>query len=215
MHAAASVPELITVTATSHSATYATLRAYRIVGGKRIRIFGPWTARVGYHGIAEPGKKREGDGRTPSGRYGFSFFFGVLPDRGFSFHFRHAYSDDYWDDDPASVRYNEWVDARKHDPGANPEPLHVRPAYDYAAVIAYNTARVRGRGSAIFLHTGTGSATAGCVSLPFTELVRLLRWLKPADHPQISISARQALQGQPQARPAHGGTPLPVLPSAG
>jgi L,D-peptidoglycan transpeptidase YkuD (ErfK/YbiS/YcfS/YnhG family) len=188
--AAASVRQLITVTATSHSATYATVRAYRVSRGKRIGIFGPWRARVGYNGIAESGKKREGEGRTPSGIYGFGFFFGVLPDRGFSFRFRFADADDYWDDDPASARYNEWVDARWRDPGADPEPLHVRPAYDYAAVIAYNTARVRGLGSAIFLHVGTGSPTAGCLSLPFAELVRVLRWLKPADHPQISISAR-------------------------
>ena len=68
--------------------------------------------------------------------------------------------------------------------------MHQVPAYDYAAVIAYNTARVRGRGSAIFLHVGTGSATAGCVSLPRLELLRILRWLRPAAHPQITISAR-------------------------
>ena len=46
-----------------------------------------------------------------------------------------------------------------------------------------------GLGSAIFLHVGTGTATAGCVSLPGAELVRVLRWLRPADRPRISISA--------------------------
>jgi L,D-peptidoglycan transpeptidase YkuD (ErfK/YbiS/YcfS/YnhG family) len=184
------VRQVITVTASSRSATYATLRAYRIAGGKRVRVFGPWTARVGYNGIAAPGRKREGDGRTPSGTYGFSFFFGVLPDRGFSFRFRHAYADDYWDDDPASARYNEWVDVRRHDAGADPEPLHVVPDYDYAAVIAYNTARVPGRGSAIFLHVGSAAPTLGCVSLPYAELVAVLRWLRPADDPRITISAR-------------------------
>jgi L,D-peptidoglycan transpeptidase YkuD (ErfK/YbiS/YcfS/YnhG family) len=188
--AAEQVRQLITVTAASHSSTYATLRAYRVVSGKRIKVFGPWTARVGYNGIAKPGRKREGDGRTPSGKYGFSFFFGVLADRGFSFRYRRAYSDDYWDDDPASARYNEWVDIRRHRAGSDPEPLHVVPAYDYAAVIAYNTARVPGLGSAIFLHVETGGPTLGCVSLPFAEVVRILRWLRPADRPRIVISAR-------------------------
>ncbi len=150
--------QLITVTAASHSATSAVLRAYRVC-------------------------------RTPSGTYGISFFFGVQPDRGFAFSFRHAYTYDYWDDDPASARYNEWVNARKHDPGARPEPLHRVPAYDYAAVIAYNAARVPGRGSAIFLHVGTGGATAGCVSLPRARLIKILRWLRPRDHPRITISA--------------------------
>jgi len=180
--------QLITVKSASYSATSAVLRAYRISHGKRIRVFGPWTARVGYNGIAKPGAKREGDGRTPSGSYGFSFFFGVQRDLGFAFSYRHAYSYDYWDDDPASPRYNEWVDTHNGDAGANPEPMHQVPAYDYAAVIAYNTARTPGLGSAIFLHVGTGSATAGCVSLPRTRLIKIMRWLKPGAHPQIAIS---------------------------
>jgi L,D-peptidoglycan transpeptidase YkuD (ErfK/YbiS/YcfS/YnhG family) len=64
------------------------------------------------------------------------------------------------------------------------------PAYDYAAVIAYNTARTPYLGSAIFLHVGTGGSTAGCVSLPRAELIRVLRWLRPADNPRIDISAK-------------------------
>jgi L,D-peptidoglycan transpeptidase YkuD (ErfK/YbiS/YcfS/YnhG family) len=183
------VRQLITVTAASHSATSAVLRAYRVSGGKQVLVLGPWTARVGYNGVAKPGRKREGDGRTPSGTYGISFFFGVQRDLGFSFSFRHAYTYDYWDDDPASARYNEWVNARKHHPGARPEPLHQVPAYDYAAVIAYNTARVPDLGSAIFLHVGTGTATAGCVSLPRARLIKILRWLRPHDQPRITISA--------------------------
>jgi L,D-peptidoglycan transpeptidase YkuD (ErfK/YbiS/YcfS/YnhG family) len=179
--------QLITVTASSYPATRATLSAYRWQGGRWVRVFGPWTARVGYHGIARPGRKREGDGRTPSGTYGFQFFFGVRANPGVKFAFRHAYRYDVWDDDPASPRYNEWVDDRHTDPGAKPEPMHQVPAYDYAAVIAYNTARLPGRGSAIFLHAGTGSATAGCVSLPAGQLLDVLRWLSPAHSPRITI----------------------------
>ena len=186
-----SARQLITVTAASYAATHAILRAFRISGGKRVLVFGPWTARVGYNGVARPGKKREGDGKTPSGNYAISFFFGVQRDLRFAFSFRHAYTYDYWDDDPASPRYNEWVNSRKHNPGADPEPMHRVPAYDYAAVIAYNTARTPGLGSAIFLHVGTGSATAGCVSLPRARLINILRWLKPENHPRIAISAGQ------------------------
>jgi L,D-peptidoglycan transpeptidase YkuD (ErfK/YbiS/YcfS/YnhG family) len=187
---AVAVQQLITVQAPSYLATYATLRAYRVVGTQRTLVFGPWRARVGYNGVARPGRKHEGDGKTPSGTYGFSFYFGVQPRLGFAFPFRHAFVYDVWDDDPSSPLYNEWVDKRRHDPGRDPEPMHQVPAYDYAAVIAYNTARVPGQGSAIFLHVGTGSATAGCVSLPRPELIRVLRWMRPAADPQITISAR-------------------------
>ncbi|HUA43431.1 MAG TPA: L,D-transpeptidase family protein [Streptosporangiaceae bacterium] len=186
----AGVRQLITVTAASRSATFATFRAYRIADGHVVEVFGPWTARVGYNGVAPPGRKREGDGRTPSGTYGFSFFFGVRPGDGFVFPYRHAYRYDFWDDDSASARYNEWVNAREHNPGARPEPMHQMPAYDYAAVITYNARRVPDLGSAIFLHVGTGTPTAGCVSLPRSELLEVLRWLRPRDDPRIRISAR-------------------------
>jgi L,D-peptidoglycan transpeptidase YkuD (ErfK/YbiS/YcfS/YnhG family) len=188
--AGTAVEQLIVVRAASYKATYATLTGYRVSGGTRVRVFGPWTARVGYNGIARPGRKHEGDGKTPSGTYGFSFFFGVQPKLRFLFPFRHAFRYDVWDDDPASPLYNEWVDDRVGNPGANPEPMHNVPAYDYAAVIAYNTARVPGLGSAVFLHVGTGGSTGGCVSLPRAELIRVLRWLRPRDHPRITISAR-------------------------
>jgi L,D-peptidoglycan transpeptidase YkuD (ErfK/YbiS/YcfS/YnhG family) len=182
--------QLIRVTTASYHTSYARFTAYRRAGATWVRVFGPWQARVGYNGMAPPGKKREGDGRTPSGKYGFSFFFGVQPNPGFAFKFRHAYRYDVWDDDPASPRYNEWVDTRRHNAGASPEPMHQVPAYDYSAVITYNAARVPGLGSAIFLHVGTGSATAGCVSLPEHKLLEVLRWLRPDRFPQIRLRVR-------------------------
>jgi L,D-peptidoglycan transpeptidase YkuD (ErfK/YbiS/YcfS/YnhG family) len=184
------VTQLITVTATSHSSTYARFVAYHWSRGRWVRKFGPWTARVGYNGIARPGAKREGDGKTPSGSYGFSFDFGVLANPGVTGTYRRARSYDWWDDDPKSASYNEWIDTRYSSAGHNPEPMDNQPAYNYGAVIAYNTARVPGRGSAIFLHVGTGSSTAGCVSLPQRELLAVLRWLRPAEHPRITISVK-------------------------
>jgi L,D-peptidoglycan transpeptidase YkuD (ErfK/YbiS/YcfS/YnhG family) len=179
--------QLITVSAASYGATYATLTAYRRSAGRWRPVFGPWTARIGRGGFAPRGLKREGDGRTPSGTFGFGFFFfGVLPNPGVRFRYRQSQPYDFWDDDPASPRYNEWVDQQRADPGLNPEPMDVS-GYDYGAVIAYNTARTPGRGSGIFLHVNIGIATAGCVTLPMDELLRVLRWLNPARSPQIRM----------------------------
>jgi L,D-peptidoglycan transpeptidase YkuD (ErfK/YbiS/YcfS/YnhG family) len=136
--------------------------------------------------LAPPGAKREGDGRTPSGTFGFQFFFGVDPSPGVHFPYRRVYPYDVWDDDPASPLYNEWVDERYGNPGADPEPMDVS-AYDYGAVIAYNTARTPGLGSAIFLHINIGTPTAGCVTLPVGELLEILRWLNPAASPRIEM----------------------------
>ena len=178
--------QLITVSAASYGATYATLTAYRRSAGRWRRVFGPWTARIGRGGFAPRGLKREGDGRTPSGTFAFGFFFGVLPDPGVRFGYRQSQPYDFWDDDPASPRYNEWVDQRRADPGLSPEPMDVS-GYDYGAVIAYNTARTPGLGSGIFLHVNIGIATAGCVTLPMGELLRVLRWLDPARSPRIRM----------------------------
>jgi len=176
------------VTASGYGATTATFTAYRRSADGWQALFGPWTANVGYNGLAPPGEKAEGDGRTPSGIYGFGFFFGVQPDPGVRFPYRPVTSRSIvWDDDPASPLYNQWVDSTQQDPGADPEAMYQPGAYAYGAVIAYNTARTPGLGSAIFLHVSTGGSTAGCVSLPTSELLDVLRWLDPAQAPRIVI----------------------------
>ena len=180
--------QLVTVTAAAYGATQAELTAYQRVDGTWHRVFGPWIAWIGRNGMAPPGAKREGDGRTPSGTFGFGFFFGVDPDPGVHFPYRRIDTYDVWDDDPSSPLYNEWVDDRHANPGAAPEPMDVS-AYDFGAVIAYNTARTPGRGSAIFLHINIGTPTAGCVTLPVGELLEILRWLNPADSPRITMGA--------------------------
>jgi len=185
---AGSAGQVVVVTAPRYGATTATLTAYQREGAGWQKAFGPWTAHVGTRGVAPPGEKREGDGRTPSGTYGFDFFFGVAADPGVRFPHRRVTSRSIvWDDDPGSPRYNTWVDLSMEEAGDEPEPMYVSPAYDHGAVIAYNTARTPGLGSAIFLHVSTGGATAGCVSLPAGQLVEVLRWLDPGQSPRIVI----------------------------
>jgi L,D-peptidoglycan transpeptidase YkuD (ErfK/YbiS/YcfS/YnhG family) len=180
------VRQLITITAAAYGDTYAVLTAYQRTSHGWHRVFGPWTARIGRNGFAPPGHKREGDGRTPSGSFLIPFFFGAGRNPGFRFRYREVRPYDFWDDDPASPRYNEWVDSRHASPGANPEPMDVSAYYD-GVVIGYNTARTPGLGSAIFLHLNIGIATAGCVTLPPGELLPLMRWLSPDHSPRIRM----------------------------
>lgn len=185
-----SVLQLITVLAKTSAATTADLNAYTRASASQPwrKVMGPVTVRVGRHGIAAAGAKREGDGKTPSGTYGLSFAFGIRANPGAHLPWR-AVTGRYivWDDDSASARYNEWVDTRTASAGRNPEPLDISPVYDEALVIAYNTARQPGLGSGIFVHVSTGQATSGCVSLPASGVVALVRWLQPGLHPAIQI----------------------------
>jgi L,D-peptidoglycan transpeptidase YkuD (ErfK/YbiS/YcfS/YnhG family) len=55
-------------------------------------------------------------------------------------------------------------------------------------VIGYNTARVPGRGSGIFLHASFGRATTGCVALARPLLDRLLVWIRMRPVPRVAIA---------------------------
>jgi L,D-peptidoglycan transpeptidase YkuD (ErfK/YbiS/YcfS/YnhG family) len=172
--------QAVVVTADGYGSTTATLTTWQRAGGGWEPVAGPWPAWVGYSGFAPPDEKREGDGRTPSGTFGFDFRFGVEPDPGGAMPYRRVTGPSIvWDDVPSSPSYNQWVD------GGTGEAMYVSPVYDYGAIIAYNTARTPGLGSAIFLHVSKGAPTAGCVSLPVDRLLAVLRWLDPARSPVI------------------------------
>ena len=184
---------MITVAAGGYGTSVATLTAYQRGASGWTQVFGPWTANVGRNGVAPAGEKREGDGRTPSGTFGFDFMFGVNPNPGVKFPFRPITGTNIvWDDDPSSASYNLWIDTNTASAGVSPEPMYVG-AYGSGAVIAYNTARTPGLGSAIFLYLSSGASTAGCVALPSSELLALLRWLDPAQQPRIAIGTLDAL----------------------
>jgi L,D-peptidoglycan transpeptidase YkuD (ErfK/YbiS/YcfS/YnhG family) len=185
--------QVIAVTSSGYGTSYATVRAWRHRSDGWHKVFGPWPARIGYKGFARRGDKREGDGRTPTGSFHFQFMFGVQSDPGVRFHFRRALRSSYWDDDSSSANYNRWVDGRRDATGRDPEPMHVSPTYNYGVVIGYNRSRTPGRGSAIFLHVSHVGATTGCVSIPQSRVVKVLRWLRPGLHPRIIMGTRSAV----------------------
>jgi L,D-peptidoglycan transpeptidase YkuD (ErfK/YbiS/YcfS/YnhG family) len=181
-------PQRIHVVAPSVRSTTATLTVTEC--GRR--LFGPWRARVGYHGLSA--HHREGDGTTPLGTYAVGpVVYGLAPNPGLRLRYHHLVCGDWWDEDPRSATYNSF----RHLPcGAAPpfaggsEALwRATVAYRLFAVVDYNEARVPGRGSGIFLHVDTGRATNGCVSVAEPLLRRLLRALRPGATIGIAISA--------------------------
>jgi L,D-peptidoglycan transpeptidase YkuD (ErfK/YbiS/YcfS/YnhG family) len=191
--------QVVAVVAGGYGDTTATLTAYQEGPDGWTQVFGPWPAEVGEAGFAPPGEKQEGDLRTPSGSYGFGFFFGIDTDPGVMFPWRSISSSDVWNDDPASADYNEWIDEATQGvaaAGSDPEPMYDPPYYDYGAVIDYNMYPVSHTppdGSAIFFHY-SATPTVGCVALPDVgELVSVLKWLDPADDPRIIMGTESAV----------------------
>lgn len=159
------------------SGSSATFRACERRQGTWVSVLGRMRGHVGHRGVAPAGAKREGDLRTPSGTFALGRGFGVRADPGGTwFSWRRATRDDVWVDDPGSDLYNTWQQLPANGRWDSAESLYQPLDYAYAQVVDYNTARVPGRGSAIFLHVDDGDPTLGCITLPRTDLLRVFRW---------------------------------------
>lgn len=134
-------------------------------------------ASIGKNGI---GKSREGDGKTPAGKYRFTMAFGRKSDPGCSLGYTQVDGNCFWVDDPESKYYNSFADTRSVTPDwKSAENLYGAGAsYNYALALDYNAARVPGKGSAIFVHCRpTGGA--GCIAMEESMVKKLLVNVKP------------------------------------
>jgi L,D-peptidoglycan transpeptidase YkuD (ErfK/YbiS/YcfS/YnhG family) len=163
-------------------------------------VRGGWTqvgpavdAHLGTAGLsAHPS---ESSTATPIGSYTLTQAFGSLPDPGTSLPYRQTTPADWWISEPGLL-YNTLQHCASNCPFTTGDPnehlYYAVPYYRYAVVIDYNTANSptgvrQGAGSAFFLHVTVGQPTQGCISIPESRLVELLRWLDPSTHPRILI----------------------------
>jgi L,D-peptidoglycan transpeptidase YkuD (ErfK/YbiS/YcfS/YnhG family) len=151
----------------------------RVAPGRYVMQRGPYAGHVGRNGVAAPGAKREGDGKTPYGAYPMRGGFGIYANPGLAASWLVTTWRDVWVDDSRSSLYNTHQRLPVNGRWASAEKMRLSPAYNYAQVIGYNERRTPWRGSAIFLHVDQGRGTAGCVSLPTSSLLAVLRWQKP------------------------------------
>ncbi|TDD66852.1 hypothetical protein E1293_38725 [Actinomadura darangshiensis] len=149
---------------------------------------------VGRSGYAEPGAKREGDGKSPTGSYSLTEAFGE-GDPGTRLPYRRLReSGDCWGSTIGDERYNRYYRGECQPADENLSQIMTDGAYRQAVVINYNrppdSPVVQGDGSAIFMHIGSGQ-TAGCVSMARPELESVMRTLRPGD--RIMMGTRDAL----------------------
>ena len=175
--AACSVPSGVhaaQVVVVRSSGSTATVRACRRSGSRYVVSLGPYAGHVGSHGVSSA--KREGDLKTPAGVFPLRGGFGIYANPGLAMGWFRVDARDVWVDDSKSSLYNTHQRTPASGRWTSAEPLDNAPVYNYAQVIGYNEARTPGRGSAIFLHVDHGSGTAGCVSVPTSSLLAILRW---------------------------------------
>jgi L,D-peptidoglycan transpeptidase YkuD (ErfK/YbiS/YcfS/YnhG family) len=137
-------------------------------------------AALGRGGVAA--LKREGDGATPLGRFPLREVL-YRADRVHRprtpLRLRAIRPDDCWCEDPADRSYNRLVKTASR-PGVD-RLTRADHLYDVVLVLGYNDRpRVRGKGSAIFLHLARPglSPTDGCLALSRRDMPALLRELR-------------------------------------
>jgi L,D-peptidoglycan transpeptidase YkuD (ErfK/YbiS/YcfS/YnhG family) len=189
--------QIIFVTNTDSSSSLVSIYALEKDAGKWRIVMGPIKGNIGRNGFAAFGRKREGDGKTPSGIYPLGTTFGYAPSIDTGMPYRQATKNDYWVDDINSPFYNRWVTG---DAGAASVEKMRRDddLYKYGIVVEYNTNPVvKGYGSAIFFHVrrGEGKPTAGCVSMSEEAIVKLLAWLEAKKKPIAVMGTEAELVG--------------------
>ncbi|MFD2630425.1 SH3 domain-containing protein [Oceanobacillus kapialis] len=181
--------QLILVTTDSYGSTSATIQTFEKDGsGKWNRVMNT-SGFLGKNGF---GKQKEGDGKTPIGKYSIGTAFGQNGNPGTKLPWRDITSDDVWVDDSDSALYNTWQSKSKTQGQWKSAENMTHRLYTYGFVINYNTQRTPGKGSAIFFHTGS-SYTLGCVATSQSNVISILKWLDPAKNPVIIMTPSQNL----------------------
>jgi L,D-peptidoglycan transpeptidase YkuD (ErfK/YbiS/YcfS/YnhG family) len=178
--------QVVIVTTDSFSSIYATIRVFEKDNGQWNEVFSQMPGVVGVHGFAW--NKVEGDGKAPIGIYSFGTCFGKNANPGTAMQYKQVTDNDYWVDDSNSPLYNTWQIGPANGRWSSAEKLLRSDwLYDYAVVINYNTDRIPGKGSAIFMHLWRSSdnGTAGCVATSEDNLIRIMKWLNPSKNPII------------------------------
>ncbi|MCX5813001.1 MAG: L,D-transpeptidase family protein [Proteobacteria bacterium] len=158
----------------------------------------PIDASMGRNGFALPDKKREGDGRTPSGVYPLKFAFGYPQGMHTKMNYFQTTEDDVWVDDADSVDYNQLLKRGETKASSFEDMRRNDNMYKYGIVIGYNTNPVdRGLGSAIFFHVWRGKekSTAGCIAMSEEDIVTILEWLDPSHKPLVMMGTAKILKG--------------------
>lgn len=188
--------QVVTVRVSSANSTQGVVETWRWSTKRErfIRVHGPVRAFVGSDGV---GAASEYLSRTPAGVHTLTETFGRFADPGARLPYRQVDRSSWWVSDVASPHYNtyrecavgQWCGFAK----SRSENLGAIPVYTYAIVMDYNRAPVvPGAGSAFFLHETDGKPTQGCIAIERRALKQIVRWLRPAKSPVISVGVGRA-----------------------
>jgi L,D-peptidoglycan transpeptidase YkuD (ErfK/YbiS/YcfS/YnhG family) len=201
--------QLVTAVTDGWDATHATLRLWSRATDGWHPVGEAWPAVIGKSGAAwgiglhgrgaPPGRdgpvKREGDGRSPAGRFALtrSFGYAAAPPAATAVPYTQTDASWFCVDDPGSRHYGEILRRAAGADWTSAEPMRRDDAaYTWVIEVAHNAGHEAGGGSCIFLHVWAGpdSTTVGCTAMAEPALARLLAALRPEAHPQLVLLPR-------------------------
>lgn len=181
---------------------------------------GGWTpvidgvaAKIGPLGISHT--YGESSSATPAGVFAIPSAFGRQPDPGSGLAYLRVDNADWWVSDVNSPLYNTHQRCARgtcpFDESRSENLGEQGAVYDHALVMGVNSQRVPGGGSAFFVHVTNGAPTAGCVAIPATTLVSIMRWIRPGAVIALSpIGWRKVTPSMPATHP--GSIPVRARP---
>jgi L,D-peptidoglycan transpeptidase YkuD (ErfK/YbiS/YcfS/YnhG family) len=130
--------------------------------------------------------KQEGDGRSPAGVFALNSSFGYEAHT-FLLPFRNSTSEDICVDDTNSSLYNSLVTMPPIKPNSFEFMKRQDDQYKLGVVVDYNPDKIAHNGSCIFLHVQKelNHPTAGCTSMEYEDLYKLLKWLDISKKPVL------------------------------
>lgn len=148
-------------------------------------------------------KKKEGDGKTPSGIFYVGTTFGFESVDGMDSpqrkHYRQLKDSTYCVDDQNSKYYNQIIDSVDPQITSNPphnEKMRAEDLYKIGAEIIYPSSRKLGTGSCIFMHIWKDPThgTAGCVAMEEAHIQNLVQWMNPKSKPEIALFPKEVYE---------------------
>lgn len=172
--------QVIMVSVDNESTTVCSIAVYGKENGQWVLV-DSCKGYVGYKGCVDGAERMQSTNKTPLGIYRITAAFGIADDPGALYPYTKITEGMYWDLNSGSDTYNRLVYT---DPNGDRELLWKMGAqYNYVLNTSYNEEQVIGKGGAIFIHCSKNEPTAGCVSMPEENMLKLICWVDPAKNP--------------------------------
>lgn len=140
--------------------------------------------------------KKEGDKKAPLGIYKLTSVFGYEKKLDVKMPYIYTSDDLICVDDSNSPHYNKIINMPINKPSSFEKMKRDDEQYKLGVVVQYNKAQIKNGGSCIFIHVQKelNASTAGCTSMAYKDLKKIVNWLDIKENPVIIQLSKRYLK---------------------